>query len=447
MDSTIEHVIADLQARVDQERQRDNSHAKFQACHDFQLDHPEFTKRTTLLGCIDNLNMQKPSKKADIAMETPAAQLSQRRSCSLFECRLKPDNSKRSMVELQVFTHFSFVTVSPFGCTSVWIAIQQEAKQQLSVEFPQLQFSETWIRQHFDSVLYPPHDPLGTEAKPREVVIDEFKIELEQVYAWRLRFCRQRLGGRLSLEFHSLDYLANFDEVHVPLLPKDESEAWNRSGYTLGFFTFASDRVRPAPIMIAPGRLQAKNENPEYIDIDGKSLPIYYFENDTHKMNELLYKEYLEKAFVPNLPSMPDDRDQDSLVKGLVVGCLADDKYGSHDTKLVDTLPQTKGIFHPLIPNRATAACTVSCTNACNTSCAGNGGANFSLSLRQGLKCFISTPSSDSANPSLRQILHTVAPRKSRWYARNIPKSPYKMDTRQHDLMFGNEKVFRQTRH
>ena len=60
MDSTIEHVIADLQARVDQERQRDNSHAKSQACHDFQLDHPEFTKRTTLLGYIDNLNMQKP---------------------------------------------------------------------------------------------------------------------------------------------------------------------------------------------------------------------------------------------------------------------------------------------------------------------------------------------------------------------------------------------------
>ena len=220
------------------------------------------------------------------------------------------------------------------------------------------------------------------------------------------------MNSKLSLEFHSLDYLANFDEVHVPLLPNDESEAWNRSGYTLGFFTFASDRVRPAPIMIAPGRLQAKNENPEYIDIDGKSLPIYYFENDTHKMNEFLYKEYLEKAFVPNLPSMPDDRDQDSLVKGLVV--VADDKYGSHDTKLVDTLLQTKGIFHPLIPNRATAACTVSCTNACNTSCAGNGGANFSLSLRQGLKCFISTPSSDSANPSLRQILHTVAPRKSR---------------------------------
>ena len=98
--------------------------------------------------------------------------------------------------------------------------------------------------------------------------------------------------------------------------------AGNRSGYTLGFFTFASDRVRPAPIMIAPGRLQAKNENPEYIAIDGKSLPINYFENDTHKMNEFLYKEYLEKAFVPNLPSMPDDRDQDSLVKGLVVAAL-----------------------------------------------------------------------------------------------------------------------------
>ena len=66
--------------------------------------------------------------------------------------------------------------------------------------------------------------------------------------------------------------------------------------------------------MIAGGKLQGKTENPEYIDVDGKNLPLYYFENDTHKMNEFLYKEYLEKAFIPNLSPMPDSRDQESLV-------------------------------------------------------------------------------------------------------------------------------------
>lgn len=109
-------------------------------------------------------------------------------------------------------------------------------------------------------------------------IVQEFKLELEQVYAWRLKFCKQRLGGNLSQEFRSLDYLANWDEMHMPLLPEDESEYWHHAGYTLGLMTFASDRVRPAPMIIDKGVLQGKVPNPIMVELDGKLYPVYRFQ-------------------------------------------------------------------------------------------------------------------------------------------------------------------------
>ena len=219
------------------------------------------------------------------------------------------------------------------------------------MEYPQLLFSEKWVLAHFGDVVHPPHDPLQAESKPRAIIVEEFKTELEQVFAWRLRFCELRLGGNLSQEFRSWDHLANFDELHMPLLPFDESAYWHHQGYTLGLLTFASDRLRAPPVVIGQGLLQGKDANPVMVDVDGKNYPIYYWQNDTHKMNEFLYNEYLKCAFVPNLTSLPCAADQQPLVDALVVGCLLDDGFKSHRTDTVRATLTSVGVQHILVPN------------------------------------------------------------------------------------------------
>ncbi len=59
------------------------------------------------------------------------------------------------------------------------------------------------------------------------------------MYEWRLKYSRLRLGGSLSQEFKTLDFLANFDELHMPMLPHDESHLWHRTGHTIVLCTLA----------------------------------------------------------------------------------------------------------------------------------------------------------------------------------------------------------------
>jgi hypothetical protein len=185
------------------------------------------------------------------------------------------------------------------------------------------------------------------ETKPIETIAAEYKHELELIYQWRLQFVRDRLGGRLSLEYMTLDYLGNFDELHMPLTPKAMSEKWFKAAYTLGYFSFASGHRIVAPMFAVAGVLQGKVKNPIMVSLEGTEYPIFYYENDTHKQNEYLYENYIKHAVHPELISEDIYLDylQECVLKQYTVppdlgervtGCLVDDGYRSHWTPRVE---------------------------------------------------------------------------------------------------------------
>ena len=320
--------VSELQHHVDARRAANDPHAVSHGIADFKADHPEFTKYSTLHGYIDNANMQ----------------------TLLLDGKKRHDKTRESVVPEEMLTKIRHeVAQQNLKTISGRISsIQAGARKHLSTGYPQLEFSETWVKAHFADLLHPPHDPLQSEKKSPEVVLAEFKHELEQVYDWRLEYCKSCLGGNLHQEFRSWDYLANFDEFHMPLLPLNESNYWHHQGYTAGIITFASDRMRAAPIVIDKGLLQGAAANPVLVDVDGVQYPVYYWQNDTHKMNEFLYNEYLKCAFIPNLGSLPKPA---SHIAAFVVACLLDDDYKSHRTEAVTNTLESAGVRHILVPN------------------------------------------------------------------------------------------------
>jgi len=210
------------------------------------------------------------------------------------------------------------------------------------------------VRDNFHETLHPPHDPLQHEPS-RAISIAGYRDELVQAYKWRLRFCEMQLGQKIALEFHALSHMGNFDEKPMTYLPLSESPYWGHQQFTLGVCTFADDSNRPAPIVIERGRLQAPGSNPVQVPYKGKNYAVYHYRNDTGKMNEFIFKEYLQKELVPNLRGRDFGQFPEETVAKLVqsktVGALFIDRYKSHWTAEVLKLAAGEGIELIVVPN------------------------------------------------------------------------------------------------
>lgn len=146
--------------------------------------------------------------------------------------------------------------------------------------------------------------------------------------------------------------MVHFDEIHVPLLPEQVDAAWNRRGYTLGYTTVADSNVIVVPLMIWPGVLQTQAPNPVMVTVDGVQYPIFVYQNDTHKNNEFIYREYLQKGLFPHFKP---GTSEEQVRRGLV-GCVLDDKYRSHWTTAMKDTIKTAGWTHILLRNTKVGA-------------------------------------------------------------------------------------------